>query len=264
MRQFLAALGQAVLDALEHIGGVMLLALASLKRLFRPPLELNLIGRELVEIGCRSAGVVGLLGLFIGMVLVVQTGFTLKRFGAEAYVSEMVGLSIFRELGPVLTGFLVAGRVGSAIAAEIGSMAIGEQIDAMRSLGADPLRKLVIPKAVAGVLALPLLTVMVDVIGVVGGMVMGAAMLNIAPLHFINRIEYALTIGDFMSGVGKTAFFGGIIALSACYFGLRTTGGTVGVGRSATKSVVLSCIMILMADLLLTSVFVAVGGVMRA
>lgn len=263
MRRLLAAVGQAALDQVEHLGGVMLLALASLRRLLGGPPELRLIGRELVEIGCRSSGIVGLVGLFIGMVLVVQTGFTLKRFGAEAYVSEMVALAIFRELGPVMTGFLVAGRIGSGIAAEIGSMQISEQIDAMRSLGADPIQKLVIPKTLAAIIGLPVLTAIANVIGVFGGMIMGTVMLQITPFHFFTRIQYTLCIGDFTSGIVKTCFFGAIIALVAGYYGLRTTGGTVGVGRSATKSVVLSCGLILLADLLLTSLFIAIGGFLR-
>jgi len=192
---------------------------------------------------------------------VVQTGFTLKRFGAEVYASEMVALAVVRELGPVLAGFLVAGRIGSGVAAELGAMAISEQIDAMRSLGADPLKKLVVPKAVAGVIGLPLLTALADLIAIIGGMVMASLILHVPPFQFVNRIQDVVTVGDFMSGIIKTAFFGGIIVIVASHYGLHTTGGTVGVGRSATLSVVMSCVLILVADLILTTAFFAVGGI---
>lgn len=250
-------------DQINHLGGVWLLTCAAMRRLFTGRFEFRIFTYEVERIGWESMGVVALLGLFTGMVLVVQTGLTLKRFGAEGYVSDMVALAMVRELGPVLAGFLVAGRIGSGIAAEIGSMAISEQIDAMRALGADPIRKLVIPKLSAAVVGLPLLTAVANLIGILGGMVMAGMVLNVTTAHFINRVLIRVTVGDYCSGVIKTAAFGGIIALVACYHGLNTTGGTTGVGRSATQSVVLSCVLILMADLLLTSLFFAIGGMVQ-
>jgi phospholipid/cholesterol/gamma-HCH transport system permease protein len=175
----------------------------------------------------------------------------------------MVALALVRELGPVLAGFLVAGRVGSGIAAELGAMAISEQIDAMKSLGADPVKKLVVPKAIAGFIALPMLTAMADLIGMLGGMVMAMTMLKIPPAYYFNRIRDQLTEGDFASGVLKTAVFGLIIALVPCYYGFRTSGGTEGVGKSATQSVVTSCVLILAADLIITSALFAIGGIVR-
>jgi phospholipid/cholesterol/gamma-HCH transport system permease protein len=261
LKGFLAVLGGPTLASLRDLGGVALLTGKALRRSVRRPVEWRATVTELCKIGYESMGVIGLLGLFTGMVLVVQTGFTLRRFGAEMYSAEMVALAVVRELGPVLAGFLVAGRIGSGIAAEIGAMSISEQIDAMRSLGADPIRKLVIPKGMAAVIALPLLTAVADLIGIIGGMVMGATMLHIQPANYLSRVQEQLTIGDFGSGVIKTAFFGGIIAMVGCYFGFQTTGGTVGVGQSATRSVVLSCVLILVADLLLTSALFAVGGI---
>lgn len=263
LRRMIEGIGDNLIQQVTALGGMAQLTWAALSRLFRPPLEARLTLREIEEIGARSAGVVSLLGMFVGMVLVVQTGFTLKRFGAEAYASEMVALSVVRELGPVLAGFLVAGRVGSGIAAEIGSMAISEQIDAMRSLGADPIKKLVLPKMIAGLLGLPLLTVLADAIGILGGMIISGLMLGVPPYHFLNRVQNVMRVGDVLSGVSKTAFFGAIIVIVACHFGLTTKGGTVGVGHSATRSVVTSCVLILVADLILTSLFFAVGGVMR-
>lgn len=254
-------LGEMMLRQVHTLGGVAELTGAAIRRLFKPPLETRATIRELEVIGWQSAGVVGLLGMFIGMVLVVQTGFTMKRLGAEAYTSEGVALAMFRELGPVLAGFLVAGRIGSGIAAEIGSMVISEQIDAMRSLGADPIKKLVLPKVIAAFFGLPILTVVADVIGILGGMVMAALMLNVSPHYFYTRVQDAVNIGDFTSGVAKTAVFGVIIVVVACHHGFRTTGGTVGVGESATRSVVMSCVLILFADLLLTSLFISIGGI---
>lgn len=261
MKRFLTYLGGSALLTVDDIGAVALLTGSAIKSAIRRRVEWRATVTELCKIGFESMGVVGLLGLFTGMVLVVQTGYTLQRFGAEMYVGEMVSLAMVRELGPVLAGFLVAGRIGSGIAAEIGAMNISEQIDAMRSLGADPIQKLVIPKGIAAVIGLPLLTAVADLIGIIGGMAMGAGMLNIQPATFINRVLEQLTIGDFSSGVIKTAFFGGIIAMVGCHFGFKTTGGTVGVGESATRSVVMSCVLILAADLLLTSAFFAVGGI---
>ena len=254
---------ETIARQINHLGGVWLLTVEAVRKFFTGRFEFRIFTYELERIGWESMGVVALLGLFTGMVLVVQTGLTLKRFGAEGYVSDMVALAMVRELGPVLAGFLVAGRIGSGIAAEIGSMAISEQIDAMRALGADPVRKLVIPKFAAAVLGLPLLTAVANLIGILGGMVMAAMALNVTTAHFLNRVLARVTVGDYSSGVVKTAVFGGIIALVACYHGLQTTGGTTGVGRSATQSVVLSCVLILLADLLLTSLFFAIGGMVQ-
>jgi phospholipid/cholesterol/gamma-HCH transport system permease protein len=260
MKRFLAWLGESLLEPLNQLGGVAMLTLACLRRVTRRPFERAAFVAELQRIGYESINVVGLLGLFTGMVMVVQTGETMKRWGTEAYVSEGVALVILRELGPVLAGFLVAGRIGSGIAAEIGAMAVSEQIDAMKSLGADPVKKLVVPKVLAGMVCLPLLAALADVIGILGGMVMAMTMLNVPPAFYFSRIQEEVAIGDFMSGFIKTIAFGGIITMVACLYGLRTTGGTVGVGRSATQSVVMSCILILAADLIMTSALVAIFG----
>lgn len=262
MKKVLSALGSEVLGLLANLGGVAQLTLAACRRALHRPFELKAFVRELEMIGWQSVGVIAVLGLFTGMVLVVQIGATLKRLGAELYVSEGVALTIVKELGPVLAGFLIAGRVGSGIAAEIGSMQISEQIDAMRSLGADPIKKLVIPKAAAACVALPLLTTVTNVVGIFGGMVMASAMLNIAPCNYLNRIMDTLEISDFLSGILKTAVFGVIIAIVGSHYGLHTTGGTVGVGKSATRSVVMSCILILMADLLIASALFAIGDIL--
>jgi phospholipid/cholesterol/gamma-HCH transport system permease protein len=260
MRRLVTWVRESPLEPLDHLGGAALLTGAFLRRVFRRPFETQAFVAEVQRIGYQSVNVVALLGLFTGMVMVVQTGETMKRWGAEVYVSEGVALVLLRELGPVLAGFLVAGRIGAGIAAEIGAMAVSEQIDAMQSLGADPIKKLVVPKVLAGMLCLPMLTALADVIGIFGGMVMAATMLHVQPAFYFSRIQQEVVIGDFMGGFIKTVVFGGIIAMIACLYGLRTTGGTVGVGRSATQSVVMSCILILAADLIITSALVAIFG----
>ena len=262
MWHFLLKVGDGALAQLRMVGEMAQLTLAAFRRLFTRPFETRLTFYELQRIGFESMGVVGMVGLFIGMVLVIQIGFTLKRFGAEAYASEVVALAVVREMGPVLAGFLVAGRIGSGVAAEIGSMVISEQIDAMRALGADPVKKLVLPKMIAGFFGLPMLTAVADVIGIMGGMFMAGLMLRVSPFQFYNRVKDMVTVGDFLSGIAKTAAFGLIIVLVASYYGLRTTGGTVGVGHAATRSVVTGCVLILVADLVITTAFFAIGGIM--
>jgi phospholipid/cholesterol/gamma-HCH transport system permease protein len=244
------------------LGGVARLTAVSFMRLFRRPFEFRLMVRELDTIGWQSSGVVGILGLFIGMVLVVNTGETMAELGMAELVSEGVALAMVREFGPVLAGFLIAGRIGSGIAAEIGSMQISEQIDAMRSLGADPIKKLVLPKVMAAIIALPLLTTLANILGIFGGMIMAETMLNISPQKYMTRVLDILTVADFAVGVLKTTVFGLIIAMVGCHFGFRTTGGTVGVGKSATRSVVMGCILVLLADLVIVSGLYAIGGIL--
>lgn len=259
LKRMIAALGEKCATVVMDLGGVTRLTCASLARLPSGRFEFRLMLNDLEMIGWQSTGVIAILGFFVGMVLVVSTGETLRKFGAQAYVSDGVALAMVREMGPVLAGFLLAGRVGSGIAAEIGSMKIGEQIDAMRSLGADPLRKLALPKAVAAVIGLPLLTTIANILGIFGGMIMAMIILHIKPNAYMYRVLHRLTVSDFIVGISKTAVFGLIIAMVGCYFGFRTEGGTVGVGRSATRSVVLSCIMILLADLLIGSMLFVIS-----
>ena len=208
--------------------------------------------RQVEAIGSRSMTIVLLTALFTGMVLALQTGFALARFGAKPYVGAVVGLSLVRELAPVLTALMVAGRVGAGIAAEIGSMAVTEQIDAIRSMGADPVQKLVLPRMIAATISLPLLTILAAVLGVIGGMLISASQFGITPSFYLQTIYANVTVNDFLSGIAKTFVFGWIIAMVGCYFGLQTTGGTVGVGRATTQAVVLASISVLISDFFLT------------
>jgi len=213
---------------------------------------------QMDAIGVGSLNIVILTGLFTGMVLALQTALSLETFGAKNYVGRVVSLSMVRELGPVLTALMVSGRVGSGIAAELGSMTVTDQINAMRAMGSDPLRKLVVPRLVAGLLMVPLLTVLSDSLGLIGGWLISVVILKIpGGLYFTSSID-ALTLNDIVTGLIKPVVFGGIIAMVGCYMGLSTTGGTQGVGRSTTQSVVVCSVLVLASDFLMTRIFFAI------
>jgi len=213
---------------------------------------------QMDAIGVGSLNIVILTGLFTGLVLALQTSLSLETFGAKNYVGRVVSLSMVRELGPVLTALMVAGRVGSGIAAELGSMMVTDQINAMRAMGSDPLRRLVVPRLVAGLLMVPMLTVLSDSVGLAGGWLISVIILNIpGGLYFSSSID-ALTMNDIIGGLIKPVVFGFIIAMVGCYMGLTTSGGTQGVGRSTTQSVVICSVLILASDFLMTRIFFAV------
>ena len=248
----LARLGELVLDRVDEFGRFVQLAAATARALAKrrfPGLETL---RQLEAIGARSTTIVLITALFTGMVLALQTGFALARFGAKPYVGSVVGLSLARELGPVLTALMVGGRVGAGITAELGAMQVTEQVDAIRSLGADPVQKLVLPRVIAATLALPLLTVLANLLGVLGGLGISASQFHIAPDFYVQTVVNIVTVSDFLSGIGKTLVFGWIIAMVACFQALETTGGTVGVGRATTRTVVVASIAVLISDFFLT------------
>lgn len=262
MRRFLALIGGQAIIVLAELGEVALLSVRTMADLFTRPPEVRLIVAQIVETGVRSLIVVLLTGIAIGMVLALQTAVGLVRFGAELYVGIITSLAIVREIGPVLTAIVVGGRVGAGIAAEIGSMQVTEQIDAMRALGASPVHKLVVPRVVAIMLVLPLLTVIADVIGIFGGLLVSLFELDINVAYYMNSVLGTVGMGDFWSGIGKSFFFAYLIGIIACYQGFRTTGGTRGVGRSTTQAVVLVMISIILSDFLLTKIFLVLfsGG----
>jgi phospholipid/cholesterol/gamma-HCH transport system permease protein len=253
----LARIGDRVLDGLEALGAFARLAGATARAIALPRFPWRETLRQLEAIGVRSTTIVLLTALFTGMVLALQTGFALERFGAKLYVGSVVGLSLARELGPVLTALMVGGRVGAGITAEIGSMQVTEQVDAIRSLGADPVQKLVLPRVVAGTLALPLLAVIANVLGAFGGLAVSASQFGIPGHFYLQTIYRTVTVTDLLSGISKTIVFGWIIAMVGCFSGLRTTGGTVGVGRATTRAVVVASIAILIADYFLTQALLA-------
>jgi phospholipid/cholesterol/gamma-HCH transport system permease protein len=252
----MAEVGDRVLDLFEACGALALLVAATGRAALRgrfPALELL---RQLEAIGARSTTIVLLTSLFTGMVMALQTGIALARFGAKPYVGSVVGLSLARELGPVLTALMVGGRVGAGITAEIGSMQVTEQVDAIRSMGADPVQKLVLPRVLAATLALPLLTMLANVLGVAGGMLLAWAQFGIDPSFYLQTITNTVQMDDFVSGIFKTFFFGALIAWVGCFAGLRTQGGTVGVGRATTRAVVAASIGVLITDFFLTQFWV--------
>ena len=208
-------------------------------------------------IGVGSVMIILLTGLFTGGVLALQTSSTLKTFGATGVTGQLVMTSMVREMGPVLASLMLAGRVGSAIAAELGSMVVSEQVDAMRALGTDPVKKLVWPRLFALMVMTPALTLAADMIGAFGGWLVASTLMNVASSVYISSAKDALTYNDIIGGMIKPTVFGLIIAIVSCRAGLRTHGGTVGVGRSTTQAVVLSDILILASDFFLSRLILA-------
>jgi phospholipid/cholesterol/gamma-HCH transport system permease protein len=192
------------------------------------------------------------------MVMTIQFAFGLQRFGGVEYIPRVIVLSFLRELGPTLTAIIVGGRIGSGMAAEVGAMNVTEQVDAVRALGADPHKKLVLPRVAAAILVMPVLALFSIFLGTVGAIIICQLQYNIPAQFFLRSSLQVVQMSDLFSGLGKTPVFGYIIAIVGCHFGLRTTGGTEGVGRSTTRTVVVVSIAILIADFLLTKIFVAV------
>ena len=241
----------------RHLGGIALLGRAIVARLVTPPWDARETLRQVEAMGVRSTNLASVIALFTGMVLSLQTAYTLAAFGAKLYIGEVVGLSLVRELGPVLTALMVGGRVGSGITAELGSMTVSEQVEAMRSLGADPLRKLVVPRMWALLVGLPLLVVLADIAGIFGGMLISTWELGLTPGFYLSHVLRLLQFGDFLSGIGKSLFFAFAIGLIASYNGLSAAGGADGVGKATTDTVVAVAITVLVLDFFLTKMFLA-------
>lgn len=231
------------------------------KGLVRRPFYIRETIAQMDIVGVGSLPITMLAGFFIGSVLALQTASTLESFGAQNYTGRLVATSLVRELGPVLTCILLAGRIGSGIAAELGSMLVSEQIDAMRALGTDPLRKLVLPRILALVLMSPALTVFTNVVGTLGGLIISLTLLHIPASVYNTSAHAALNYNDIFGGLLKPTVFGFIVAVVGCRCGLRTHGGTVGVGRSTTQSVVTAILLILITDFFLTKLILAIAPV---
>ena len=228
------------------------------KRIFSPPRYTLDIIEQMNVIGVGSLKIVLLTGLFTGMVLALQTAQTLATFGAKNYVGKIVSASIVRELGPVLCCLMLAGRVSSGIAAELGAMVVTDQINAMRAMGSDPLRKLVLPRVIAATISAPCLTVLADFVGMLGGWIISTFLLHVSSsLYWSSSIDI-LKFSDIVSGLIKPICFGFVVAMVGCYYGLKTTGGTRGVGSATTNSVVSTSILILALDFFLTKLFFAI------
>jgi phospholipid/cholesterol/gamma-HCH transport system permease protein len=248
-----AAIGRATLALLHQIGRLAVFTLDAVTACFRPPIYWSLILKQMMRIGYFSLPVVGLTAFFTGGVLALQIYTSAARYGAEAFVPIVVLVGITRELGPVIAGLMVAGRVAAAIAAELGTMRVTEQIDALTTLATNPIKYLVVPRLVAAVISMPILVAIADSIGVFGGYVASTQSLGFTgSIYLKNTIDYATT-QDIMSGLIKAAVFGFIIALMGCYHGFHSRGGAQGVGAATTSAVVSASIIILAANYILTN-----------
>jgi phospholipid/cholesterol/gamma-HCH transport system permease protein len=251
----LAMIGRLFLSFLAAIGDLTLFAGRAIALGVSGPFYPRAIARQMVDIGYYSLPVVGLTAIFTGMVLALQSHTGFSRFEAESAVATIVVLSMTRELGPVLAGLMVAGRVGASMAAEIGTMRVTEQIDALTTLSTDPFKYLVWPRLIAGLLMLPLLVIVADIIGVFGGYIVGIYKLGFGPYEYINSTLEFLETQDVVSGLVKAAVFGFLVALMGCYQGYNSKGGAQGVGAATTKAVVSASILILTANYVVTELF---------
>ncbi len=247
------ALSAPVLSFIREAGSLGLMFADVLYWLFRRPFKIKYIFKQMEFVGVNSISVVVITGTFTGMVLALQSYYGFRKFGAEGLVGTTVALSMTRELGPVLTCLMVTGRAGSAMAAELGTMKVTEQIDALKVMALNPIKYLVVPRVVASILMLPVLTALSDFVGIIGGYLVGVKMLGINEGAFINKMTKYVELGDIYNGLVKAAVFGLIMAMVSCYKGYNTTGGAEGVGRATTQAVVISSVTILITDYVLTS-----------
>jgi phospholipid/cholesterol/gamma-HCH transport system permease protein len=254
---FLAATGRPVIGLCRAAGALALFALEGVSYFVRPPFYWRLFMRALLDIGYFSLPVVALTAVFTGMVLALQSYTGFSRFSAQGAIANLVVLSVTRELGPVLAGLMVAGRVGAAMAAEIGTMRVTDQIDALTTLSTNPMKYLVAPRLLAGIIALPLLVLVADVLGVLGGFIVSTMKLGFNVSTYLTNTMNFVQVDDVLSGLAKAAVFGFIITLMGCYHGYNSKGGAQGVGAATTYAVVSASILILAFDYVLTEMFFA-------
>ncbi len=242
-------------EGLVYLGELTDLAVQTIQQFVRGPIDRAVVLAQFDQIGVRSLSIVAITSLFIGMVLALQTAYSLADFGGSLFIGKVVSLSLIRELAPVLMALMVGGRVGAGIAAELGTMKVTEQIDALRALATNPVRKLVVPRVLATTIMMPLLTTLACFIGILGGLIIAVGSLHLSSNFYIRSVIETVKYNDLASGIGKTFFFGFAIGLIACYNGLSTTGGADGVGRSTTATVVTASITVLILDFFLTKLF---------
>ena len=254
MMNFFEYAGRPFVGILEEFGRVMLLFLSAAVWAFRPPFRLRQVFKQMEAVGVNSLPVVLITAVSSGMVLALQSYYGFRMFGGESLVGATVALSMTREIGPVFTALMVTGRAGSAMAAEIGTMRVKEQIDALYAMSVNPVQFLVMPRVLAGMVTLPVLTVVSDFIGIVGGYFVGVQLLGINSGVFMARIYEMLDLNDIFNGLIKAVCFGLILSVVSCYKGFYTTGGAEGVGRAATQAVVISTVSIFISDFFLTAV----------
>lgn len=253
--EFFIVIGARVISFMYFLGGVSNLALQTVCLAFVPPFQRGRVFEQAKKAGYDSLPIVSLVSLFIGFIFALQTAYFMQRIGSEIYIASLVALSIVRELGPVITALVVAGRVGAAITAELGSMQVTEQIDALETLATNPIKYLVVPRFLALSIMLPLLTLYSDAIGILGSYMICVFKLGISSSMYLRVTAEALLYKDLFTGLFKTIFFGMIIALVSCYEGFNVQGGAEGVGQATTRSVVFTFIMIIIADCFFTAMF---------
>jgi phospholipid/cholesterol/gamma-HCH transport system permease protein len=255
--RFVDRFGRKGQGAVEYLGYLAQLAGEFFTASVTRPFYSTELLREMDEIGVKSVSITGITALFTGMVLALQTAYSLSAFGGKLFIGRVVSLSLVRELGPVLTALMVGGRVGSGITAEIGSMVVTEQVDALRAMAISPVRRLVVPRAIATIFMMPVLTALADVLGILGGLGIAVIELQMTVQDYLTSIWNQLQISDICSGLGKTFFFGFEIALIGCANGLRVEGGAASVGVATTRTVVFASICVLISDFFLTKLFLS-------
>jgi phospholipid/cholesterol/gamma-HCH transport system permease protein len=253
MKSTIDYIGAQFIRFLQESGRIAILFGQTTVLVFRRPFHLRQAFNQMEEIGVRSIPVVVITAAFTGMVLALQSFTGFKRFHAETLVGTVVALSMTRELGPVLTGLMVSGRVGSAMAAELGTMRVTEQIDALYTLATNPIKYLIVPRFLASVIMVPILVVFADIIGIIGGYFVSVRVLGTNPTIYVRRTWDYLELNDIYSGLLKACVFGMIMATISCYQGFYTEGGAEGVGKATTKAVVLSCLLILISNYFITA-----------
>ncbi|MEW6570678.1 MAG: ABC transporter permease [Nitrospirota bacterium] len=253
MLRLIEIVGKIIIKFSEELGRILILLSLTTKQIILPPFELKNTFKQMLEIGIRSLPVVLITAVFTGMVFALQTFTGFQRFGAESLVGTVVALSMTRELGPVLTGLIVAGRAGAAMAAELGTMRVTEQIDALETLATNPVKYLIIPRFVAGIFMLPALATIADITGIVGGYFVTVGLFDTSSTVYWRRTWDYLEVSDIYNGLVKSAFFGASISLISCHKGFYTSGGAEGVGKATTGAVVLSSMTILVSDYFLSA-----------
>lgn len=255
--RFVDRFGRRGQAAVEYLGGLAELAGQAIAGAVSRPFYASEAMHQMDEIGVKSVSITGITALFTGMVLALQTAYSLAAFGGKQFVGRVVALSLVRELGPVLTALMVGGRVGSGITAEIGSMTVTEQVDALRAMAISPVRRLVVPRVLATVCMMPVLAALADVLGILGGLGIAVVELQMTTQDYLTSIWNQLQISDIMSGLAKTFFFGFEIAIIGCWNGLRAEGGAAAVGVATTRTVVFASICVLISDFFLTKLFLS-------
>ena len=248
------------LQLLGHIGAVARLTGRTFREMVKPPFEWPLLSDQMDQAGIGSWSIAVLTALFTGAVMAIQFAVGLEPYGASLYTGKLVSLGIVKELGPTLTAVLVGGRVGAGFTAEIGSMNVTEQVDAISALGADPVRKLVVPRVLACLIMLPLLTLLADFVGLFGGMLVTMDEVGVTWRFYVDQVIETIDLGDLMHGLSKSLFFGYFISIIGCYVGLNTRGGTEGVGQATTRTVVAISITVLVSNFMLTKLFFTLAG----